>query len=230
MTAERSRKQRLPAGPYRGLAGLLSTLLLLTACARVNDELPRAVAPPSGTPAVAMPDLPTPSPAPCTTSPPDLPAAAAAAGNRPDDVAVNQVQQYLDTHPDVAGSLIIDVTVPGSAVYAGFVSDWCQHREALRRLVGGGTRVDVFAVIQSDRAGRQLADRVMASTDALRDAEIQIATAGVDPRSGLTSITTPNDPAEARAAILRILDLPAHAPIMVSYGGLPVPAMPAGGS
>ena len=182
--------------------------------------------PPSGAAGVAMPDLATPSPAPCTTAPPDLPAASVAAGNRPDNVAVSQIQQYLDKHPDVAGSLIIDVTVPGSAVYAGFVSDWCRHQEALRQLVGGGTRVDVFAVAQSDRAGRQLTDRVMAATDALRGAEIQIATAGVDPRSGLTSVTTPNDPAEARAAILRTLELPANAPIMVSYGDLPIPAIP----
>jgi hypothetical protein len=226
MTAERSREQRLPAGPSRGLAGLLSAVLLLTACARVGDELPRVVPAPTGAAGVAMPELATPSPAPCTTSPPEVPAASTAAGNRPDTDAVAEVQRYLDTHPDVAGSLIIDVTVPGSAVHAGFVSGWCRHQKALRQLVGAGTRVGVFAVVQSDRAGRQLADRVMAATAALRGAGIPIATAGVDPRSGLTSITTPHDPAEARAAILRTLELPATAPIMVSSGDLPVPAIP----
>jgi hypothetical protein len=226
MTAARSRNQRPPGGPHRGPAGLLSALLLLTACAGVHDERPGVVPPPSGTAGVAMPEPVSPSPAPCNTSPPDLPARSAAAGNRPDNVAVSRVQQYLDRHPDVAGSVIIDATVPGSAVYAGFVSDWCRHQQALRRLVGNGTRVDAFAVVQSDRAGRQLADRVMASTEALRGAGIQIATAGVDPRSGLTSVTTPNDPAEARTAILHTLELPRNAPIMVSHGELPIPAIP----
>ena len=226
MTAEWSRDQRLPAGLYRVLAGSLSALLLLAACAHAKDELPRVVRPPGGAASAAMPEITTPSPAPCTKSPPDLPAATTAAGNRPDTNAVSRIQRYLDSHPNVAGSLIIDVTLPGSAVYAGFVSDWCRHQDALRRLGGGGTRVDVFAVVQSDRAGRQLADRVMASTDALQGAGIQIATAGVDPRSGLTSVTTPNDPAGVRAAILRTLELSANAPIMVSSGDLPIPAIP----
>jgi hypothetical protein len=211
--------QRQPARPFPGLAGLLSALLLLTACTPVEDELPRVVPPSSGAAGAAGPDLATASPAPCTTTPPDLPATAPAAGSPPDDAVVGRVQRYLDGHPDVAGSLIIN----GSGISAGFTSGWCEHREALRRL-GGGTRIDVFAVVQSERAGRQLADRVMASTETLRGAGIRIATTGVDPRSGLTSVTAPNDPAAARAAILRILELPANAPITVSAGDLPIPA------
>jgi hypothetical protein len=171
-----------------------------------------------------MPSLPARSPAPCTTPPPDPLTASAAAGSRYDDAAAGRAQQYLDANPDDAGTLIVNVSIPGSGLYAGFVTDWCRHREALQKLVGSGTRVDVFAVVQSNRAGQRLADRIFASADALRRAGIQIATAGVDPSTGLTSITTPNDPADARAVILRELKLPPNAPLAVSHGDLPTPA------
>jgi hypothetical protein len=230
MTANQSRK-RLPTSSerarlYPGLVGALCALLLLTACtrARSKDELPRVVSPSSGLAAVAMPVLPTRSPAPCTTSPPETLTASPVAGNRYDDAAARQAQQYLEAHPDDAGSLIVNVTVPGTGLYAGFVSHWCQHLEALRRLLGKGTRVEAFAVVQTYRAGQALAGRIAAATEALRRAGVRIGTTGVDPRTGLTSVTSPNHPADARAAILRELELPANAPIMVSYGDLPAPA------
>jgi hypothetical protein len=147
-----------------------------------------------------------------------------APGNRYDDAAAGLVQQYLDAHPADAGTLIINVAVSGSAISAGFVARWCEHRAALRRLVGGGTQVDVFAVAQPYRAGQRLADRVMGATSALGQAGIRIGTAGVDPRTGLTAVTSPGDPAEVRTAILRELQLPADAPIIVSSGDLPIPA------
>nr|WP_296075836.1 hypothetical protein [uncultured Actinoplanes sp.] len=111
-----------------------------------------------------------------------------------------------------------------SGLHAGFVSDWCRHREALRRIAGNGARVDVFAVVQTYRAGQRLAGQITAATDDLRRAGIRIGTIGVDPRTGLTSVTSPDDPGAARAAILRQLRLAANAPVAVSYGDLPRPA------
>ena len=225
MTAAPPPGQRPAAGPGRtslrpGPAVLLAALLLLTACVQVKDEMPRVVPPVSGPSGVAAPVLPSASPAACTTTPPDVLTAAPAPGNRVDRAAADRAQRYLDAHPEEAGSLIVNE----SGLYAGFVSGWCRHREALRQLVGTGTRVDVFAVVQSYRAGQRIADRVLAAGDALRRAGVRVGTAAVDPRTGLTSVTTPDDPAQARAAILRELTLPASAPILVSAGDLPRPA------
>ncbi|MGC9665890.1 hypothetical protein ACNTMW_04965 [Planosporangium sp. 12N6] len=139
---------------------------------------------------------------------------------------MSRVRQYLDAHPDDSGQLIVDDGVAGGRVYAGFVSRWCDHRDALRRLAGTDAGVEVFAVAQSSADGKRLADRVMAAGTALRRAGIQLATAGVDARTGLTSVTTPNDPATAREAILRELGLNADAPLVVTRGSVIVPAAP----
>jgi hypothetical protein len=224
MTADQSPTRRQPTGSgrtrlYPGLAGLLSALLL-TACAHVKDEMPRVV-PASGDPAsVAMPSLPARSPAPCTTTPPEIPATSPAAGNPDDNAAATRTQQYLDSHPEEAGTLVVS----GGGIHVGFVAGWCRHQEALRRLVGSGTRVDVFAVVQTYQAGQRLAGRIIADADGLRRAGVRIGATGVDPRTGLTSVTSPDDPVAARAAIVRELGLPANAPIMVSRGDVPIPA------
>jgi hypothetical protein len=225
MTADQSPTRRRPTGSGRtrlhpGLAGLLSALLLLTACTHVKDEMPRVV-PASGDPAsVALPSLPARSPAPCTTTPPEIPATSPAAGNPHDDAAVMRAQQYLNSHPEDAGTLVVS----GGGIHAGFVAGWCQHQEALRRLVGSGISVDVFAVVQTYEAGQRLAGRIIADTDGLRRAGVRIGTTGVDPRTGLTTVTGPDDPVAARAAIVRELGLAANAPIMVSRGDVPIPA------
>jgi hypothetical protein len=150
--------------------------------------------------------------------PPDPASPAAPPGHAVDETVANRVQRYLDAHPDDAGSLIEGA----GRLYAGFVADWCQHRLALQQLVGNHTDINVFAVIQSYQAAHRLLDEIWTAMPQLRRAGIELATVRVDARTGLTSVTTPDDPWNARALILRELGLTADAPIMVTRGSQPV--------
>jgi hypothetical protein len=130
---------------------------------------------------------------------------------------VNRVRQYLDAHPDDAGSLIEG----GGRLYAGFVSGWCQYRLALQQLGGNRVDIEVFSVVQSNQAAHRLMDEIWTAQPELRQAGIELATTSVDGPTGLTSVTTPGDPSNARAAILRQLGLAADAPIVVAHSPLP---------
>jgi hypothetical protein len=170
---------------------------------------------------VAAPSLPSRSPAPCTTTAPDVPPSPAPPpGHQVDETIANKVQQYLDAHPDDAGSLIEGA----GRLYAGFVSGWCQYRLALEQLVGNRVDIEVFSVAQSNQAAHRLMDEVWTAMPELQRAGIQLATVSVDARTGLTSVTTPDDPWNARAVILRELGLAADAPFMVTRGPLLIAA------
>jgi hypothetical protein len=213
-----------PVGVWAGL--VLVVLLAVGGCTRTGDELPPAASS-SSIPEVAAPSLPSRSPAPCTTTAPDVPPTSRARPVHPvDETAVNRAQQYLDAHPDDAGNLIEG----GGRLYAGFVSGWCQHRLALQQLVGNRVEIEVFSVVQPYQAAHRLQDEIFAASPELRRAGIELAMASVDAPTGLTSVTTPNDPWNARAVILRELGLAADAPIMVTRGPIPVAVLTANAS
>jgi hypothetical protein len=214
--AWRGRRSAGPA-PVGVLAGLtMVAMLAVGGCTRAKDGLPTAAITPSAS-EVAAPSLPSRSPAPCTTTPPDVPPTSPAPQVHPIDEAVaDRAQQYLDAHPDDAGILIEG----DGRLYAGFVSGWCQYRLALQQIVGNRVGIEVFAVAQSYQAARRLMDEIWAAQPELRQAGIELAMVKVDGPTGLTSVTTPDDPSKARAVILRHLRLAAYAPIMVVRGGL----------